>query len=146
MSASTGIVAAGHETTAEAGVRALRAGGNAVDAALAALLTSWVCEPLLTGPGPGGYLLVAGAGEPPTLLDFFVSAPGEGHGGSGPAFLEPVDVCFGDVVQVFNIGASSVGAYGCPAGVAEAARRWGTMPLEDLAAGAAALARSGVPL
>ena len=90
MSASTGIVAAGHETTAEAGVRALRAGGNAVDAALAALLTSWVCEPLLTGPGAGGYLLVAGAGEPPTLLDFFVSAPGEGHGGSGPAFLEPV--------------------------------------------------------
>src|SRR5688572_33372587 len=74
----TGMVAAGHPVTAEAGARVLREGGNAVDAAVAAMLTSWVAEPLLTGPGAGGYLLVAGAGEEPTLLDFFVAAPGDG--------------------------------------------------------------------
>ena len=68
-----GIVAAGHPLTAQAGVDALRAGGNAVDAAVAAMLTSWVAEPLLTGPGAGGYMLVAGAGERPILLDFFVA-------------------------------------------------------------------------
>ena len=58
------MVAAGHPVTAEVGARVLREGGNAVDAAIAAVLASWVCEPLLTGPGAGGYLLVAGGGEP----------------------------------------------------------------------------------
>ena len=57
---------------------------------------------------------------------------------------EAVDVSFGDAVQVFHIGASSVGAYGTPAGVCAAAERFGTMPLADLAAPAAALARDGV--
>ena len=73
-----GMVAAGHPLTAEAGARVLREGGNAVDAAIAAMLVSWVAEPLLTGPGAGGYMLVAGAGERETLLDFFVAAPGFG--------------------------------------------------------------------
>ena len=58
-----GMVAAGHPLTAEAGARVLREGGNAVDAAIAAMLVSWVAEPLLTGPGAGGYMLVAGAGR-----------------------------------------------------------------------------------
>jgi gamma-glutamyltranspeptidase / glutathione hydrolase len=54
-----GVVAAGHLLTAEAGASALRVGGNAVDAALAAMCASFVCEPLLTGMGAGGYMLVA---------------------------------------------------------------------------------------
>jgi gamma-glutamyltranspeptidase/glutathione hydrolase len=141
-----GIVAAGHPLTAEAGAAVLRAGGNAVDAAVAAMLTSWAAEPLLTGPGAGGYLLVAGAGEEPTLLDFFVEAPGRGVPAGAPAELLPIDVSFGDATQVFNVGAASCGAYGNPAGVCEAMARWGTMELAELAAPAAALARDGVEL
>ena len=137
-----GVVAAGHPVTAEAGARVLRDGGNAVDAALAAVLTSWVTEPLLTGPGAGGYLLVAGAGREPVLLDFFVAAPG----GTGSRELTPVEVFFGDVVQAFNVGAASCGVWGNPAGVAAAAERFGTVALADLAAPAAALARAGVPV
>jgi gamma-glutamyltranspeptidase/glutathione hydrolase len=140
-----GMVAAGHPLTAEAGARVLREGGNAVDGAIAAMLTSWVAEPLLTGPGAGGYMLVAGAGESETLLDFFVAAPGFGAGGP-PCELEAVEVSFGDATQVFNVGAASVGAYGNPAGIEEAARRWGTVPLADLAAPAVAHARAGVPI
>ena len=68
-------MAAGHPLTAEAGARVLREGGNAVDAAVGAMLTSFVAEQLLTGLGAGGYMLVAGAGEEPALLDFFVEAP-----------------------------------------------------------------------
>ena len=44
------------------GADALRAGGNAVDAALGAMLASFVCEPLLTGLGAGGYMLVVAPG------------------------------------------------------------------------------------
>jgi len=142
---SRGIVAAGHPLTAQAGADALRAGGNAVDAAVAAMLTSWVSEPLLTGPGAGGYMLVAGAGEEPVLLDFFVAAPGRGADVARRAPLVPVEVDFaGDARQIFHVGASSCGTYGTPAGIDAAMARWGSLELCDLAAPAAALARAGV--
>jgi len=137
-----GIVAAGHPASAEAGASVLRAGGNAVDAAVAACLASWAAEPLLTGPGAGGYLLVAGGGWEPVLLDFFVAAPAAGE--RSP--LVPVDVSFGDATQVFHVGASSVGVPGTPSGLEDAVRRWGSLPLADLAAPAVALARAGVEL
>src|SRR3954469_3149963 len=139
-----GVVAAGHPLTAEAGARVLRAGGNAVDAALAAMLTSWVAEPLLTGPGAGGYMLVAAPGQAPVLLDFFVEAPGRGFDVTARGELEAVEVSFGDAVQAFNVGPASCGTPGTPAGIGEASRRFARLPLADLAAAAAALARTGV--
>jgi gamma-glutamyltranspeptidase/glutathione hydrolase len=135
-----GVVAAGHPLTAQAGADTLRAGGNAVDAALAAMFTSFVAEPLLTGFGAGGYMLVAAPGQDDVLLDFFVAAPS----GGDRAPLVPVDVSFGDATQVFNIGAASCGVYGVPAGVHAACERFGTVPLAELCAPAAALARAGV--
>ena len=56
-------VAAGHPETAEAGAWALREGGNAVDAAVAAVCASFVAESPLTGLGAGGYMLVHGPGR-----------------------------------------------------------------------------------
>ena len=46
----------------------------------------------------------------------------------------PISVSFGDAVQVFNIGAASVGTYGVPAGLCEASPRFGRMPLAELVA------------
>ncbi len=125
--AEHGVIAAGHPLTAQAGAEVLRAGGNAVDAAVGAMLTSFVAEPLLTGLGAGGHMLVAGAGEEPAVLDFFVQAPARRQ--DGAVELEAVDVSFGDAVQVFYIGPASCGVYGTPAGVCAAVERWGTMPL-----------------
>jgi gamma-glutamyltranspeptidase/glutathione hydrolase len=141
-----GVVAAGHPVTAEAGADVLRAGGNAVDAALAAMMMAFAAEPWLTSLGAGGYMLVGAPGGKDVLLDFFVEAPGRGGGAGDPAALIAVDVSFGDAVQVFHVGASSCGTYGMPAGICEAHRRWGTVPLADLAKAAAAAARSGVPV
>ncbi len=140
-----GCVAAGHPLTAQAGARVLREGGNAVDAAVGAVLTSFVAEPLLTGLGAGGYLMVAGPEWEPALLDFFVEAPARAQDGSA-AELQAIEVSFGDAVQTFHIGPASCGVYGTPAGVCEAVARWGTVPLETLAAPAARLARAGVAL
>jgi gamma-glutamyltranspeptidase / glutathione hydrolase len=142
---ANGVVAAGHPLTARAGARVLREGGNAVDAAVAAMLTSFVTEPLLTGLGAGGYMLVAGPDVQPVLLDFFVAAPTRAGDGS-EAELQGVDVSFGDAAQRFHIGPASCGVYGTPAGACEAVRRWGTVPLPELAAPAARLAREGVIL
>jgi gamma-glutamyltranspeptidase / glutathione hydrolase len=141
---ASGVVAAGHPLTATAGAEILRAGGNAVDAALAAMLTSFVTEPLLTGLGAGGYMLVVAPGRDPVLLDFFVEASGRGADPERRAPLIACDVSFGDAVQVFHIGASSCGTYGNPAGICAAVERFGTVPLDELVAPAIALARDGV--
>jgi len=142
--AGRGVVAAGHPLTAQVGADVLRAGGNAVDAAVAAVLTSFVAEPLLTGLGAGGYLLVAPPDREPVLLDFFVEAPGRGVDPADRAPLVPVAVSFGDAAQEFHVGAASCGTFGTPAGLATAAGSFGTAPLSELTAPAAALARRGV--
>ena len=139
-----GVIAAGHPLTAEAGANVLRGGGNAVDAAVAAMLASFACEPLLTGLGAGGYMLVVAPGQAPVLLDFFVEAPGRGADPAAREELIPITVSFGDAIQVFNIGAASVGTYGTPIGLCEAAARFGRIPLDQLVAPAARLARDGV--
>jgi gamma-glutamyltranspeptidase/glutathione hydrolase len=143
--AGKGVVAAGHPLTAQAGARVLREGGNAVDAAVAAMLMSFATESLLTGLGAGGYMLVAGGELKPTLLDFFVQAPRR-LGDGTEVELDGVGVSFGDAEQIFYIGPASCGVYGTPAGVCEALRRWGTVPLEELAGPAARVAREGVVL
>src|SRR3954471_4553530 len=127
-----GVVAAGHPLTAEAGADVLRAGGNAVDAAVAAVLMSFVCESPLTGPGAGGFLIVHAGGEN-HLLDFFLAAPGMGAPAREPAALVPIDVRFSeDAVQRFNVGPASSGAYGTTLGLAETLRRFGTVRLRRL--------------
>jgi len=138
-------VAAGHPLTAEAGARVLREGGNAVDAAVAAVLMSFVSESPLTGPGAGGFMLVHTGGGESHLLDFFVAAPGRGIAHPDPVPLVPIDVEFAaGAVQRFNCGPSSCGAYGNPAGLAEALRRFGTLDLGQLTAQPARAARDGV--
>ena len=77
------------------------------------------------------------------LLDFFVAAPGFGAGGGAARRARPIEVDFGDARQIFHVGASSCGAYGNPAGIDAAMARWGSLPLAELAAPAAALARGG---
>ena len=108
------------------------------------MLAAYVCEPLLTGLGAGGYMLVVPPGGRPVLLDFFVEAPGREPGPAARAELVPVSISFGDAVQVFNIGVASVGCWGMPAGICEASRRFGRLPLDQLVAPAVRLAREGV--
>jgi gamma-glutamyltranspeptidase/glutathione hydrolase len=110
------------------------------------MLASFACEPLLTGLGAGGYMLVVAPGQAPTLLDFFVEAPGRNADVHARSDLIPLEISFGDALQVFHIGEASVGTFGMPAGLCEASRRFGRMPLAELAAPAAALARDGVQL
>src|SRR4051812_12769940 len=142
-----GVVAAGHPLTAKAGADVLRSGGNAVDAAVAAVLMSFVTEYPLTGPGAGGFMLVHTPSGEDHLLDFFVAAPGKGLGSLEPAALEPIDVEFApEAIQRFNIGPSSCGVYGTPLGLAEALGRFGRTSLADLVGAPAEAARSGVGL
>jgi gamma-glutamyltranspeptidase/glutathione hydrolase len=140
----TGALAAGNRLTAEAGADVLRAGGKAVDAAIAAAAVSWICESSLTGLGGGGFLLHHDAKEGRTqLLDFFVAVP---ERPASPAELLEVVVDFGDSQQVFFTGPASVAVPGVGLGLWEAHARWGTVPWPELLAPAARLAREGAVL
>ena len=144
MSGSRGVVAAGHPLTAEAGAQVLREGGNAVDAAVCAVLTSFVCESQLTGFGAGGFMMVHEGGQD-TLIDFFVAAGGA-DGVERTAELVPIPVYFDETPQTFNCGAASCGVPGNPAGLEYVWKRWGSLPLERLARPGIELGRQGVRL
>jgi gamma-glutamyltranspeptidase/glutathione hydrolase len=140
-----GVVAAGHPLTAEAGAAVLREGGNAVDAAVCAVLASFAVESPLTGFGAGGHMMVHEAGET-TLIDFFVAAPGL-DGIERTTELVPVPVRFdADTVQTFYVGPASCGVPGTAAGLAHALERFGSMPLSALVEPAIRLAREGAPV
>jgi gamma-glutamyltranspeptidase/glutathione hydrolase len=139
-----GALAAGHPLTAEAGADVLRAGGNAVDACIAAAAVSWICESPLAGLGGGGFLLVQLAGDArPHLLDFFVAVP---RRPAPPDELIELVVDFGDSQQIFYTGPASVAVPGTGIGLWEAHRRWGSMPWAELLAPATRLAREGAVL
>jgi gamma-glutamyltranspeptidase / glutathione hydrolase len=141
---SKGVVAAGHPITAEAGAEVLREGGNAVDAAVCAVLTSFICESPLTGFGAGGFMLVHD-GDEDVLVDFFVAAGGA-DGIERRAELVPIPVYFDGTPQIFNCGAASCGVPGNPAGIEHVHRRFGSLPLSRLAEPGVKLGRQGVTL
>jgi gamma-glutamyltranspeptidase / glutathione hydrolase len=143
-----GAVAAGHPLTAQAGADVLAAGGNAVDAAVAAALVSWVTESPLTGPGAGGFMLVHRARDRSTrVFDFFVSVPGLGVEDKTLSDMDRVDVDFsGGSTQIFHIDAASCAVPGAALGLEEAHRSFGTLPWRELFAPAIDLARRGVKL
>jgi gamma-glutamyltranspeptidase/glutathione hydrolase len=141
----SGVVAAGHPLTAEAGAQVLREGGNAVDAAVCSVLASFALESPLTGFGAGGFMIVH-RGEETTLLDFFVAAPGK-DGVERRVDLVPVPVHFApEIVQTFYVGPASCGVPGTAAGLELALRRFGSAPLFELAWPGIRFAREGAPV
>nr|WP_231127431.1 gamma-glutamyltransferase [Motilibacter aurantiacus] len=125
----------------------MRAGGNAFDAVIAAGFAAAVAEPTLSSLGGGGFLLASPAGGQPTLLDFFVDAPGRGRPAPDlePHFL-PVRVHWAGAQQVFHAGWGSVAAPGCLDGYLTAHRRLGRLPLADVVEPARRLAARGATL
>ncbi|MGB1699044.1 MAG: gamma-glutamyltransferase, partial [Nannocystaceae bacterium] len=138
-----GAIAAGNIGTCRAGISTLRAGGNAVDAAIAAVFASYVCEPLLSSAGGGGLMLLKPMGEAPSFVDFFPRAPQ--HPVTRDAHLDfrAVDIDFGETVQRFHIGRASVAVPISLEVLADTHRRWGKLSLSDVLAPAIEFAEEG---
>ena len=139
------VVAAGHALTAGAAEDVLRAGGNAYDAVIAALATSFVAEPVLSSPGGGGFLLAAPAGGRPRVYDFFVQTPRRRRPGDDVEFY-PVMADFGPARQEFHIGRGTVATPGVMRGIADVHADLATVPLRELVAPACRHATEGVAL
>lgn len=146
MSSKSGAVAAGHPATAEAGAEILRSGGNAVDAAIAAITTSFIAEPVLTAAGGGGFMLVAESAEKATLYDGFARMPQGGKVNGVEPELKSVPIDFGDTVQTFHIGQGSVATPSLLAMLFRAHKERGRLPLSEVLAPGLDAARSGIRL
>jgi gamma-glutamyltranspeptidase/glutathione hydrolase len=137
-----GAIAAGHPFTAEAGAATLAAGGNAVDACLAAVFAAFVAEGPLTGPSGGGFLLVREPHGEAVLVDCFFAVPSR-----PPGEMDDIVIDFADAsTQVFHVGEESVAVPGLVAGLDHAHCRFGRLAWSALVEPAIALARQGVPV
>lgn len=141
-----GVVAAGHRLTAQAGVDILREGGTAIDAAIAALAMSCVCEPVLCSPGGGGFAMLRDgkAGET-TLIDFFAQTPLRKRARADDGVRE-VLVDFGTATQAFHIGPATTATPGFWYGIEHLHARGGTIGLPDLVSSACRAAREGLEI
>lgn len=140
-------VASGHRETTGAAVAVLEAGGNAVDACIAAGFAAAVAEPTLTSLGGGGFLLVRMTSGEEVVFDFFVDTPGRGLD-RPPASLdfEEVVVSFSGADQGFHVGLGSVAVPGCLAGWLHAHERMGRLGLDEVVTPARRLALAGVEI
>ncbi|GAA2424177.1 gamma-glutamyltransferase [Streptomyces macrosporus] len=135
-----GAVSSVNPYASRAGLDVLRAGGNAVDAAVATAAALGVVEPYSAGIGGGGYLVYheARTGRVHTI-DGRETAPAA----MGPdAFVDPADgrpIPFDEAV---NSGLS-VGVPGTPATWEAALERWGTVPLAKALRPATSIAERG---
>ena len=138
-----GVVAAGHEVTAQAAEQVLRDGGNAFDAAIAAVAAAFVAEPVLCTPGGGAFMLALPAKAKPRVYDAFVQTPSLRRLESEVEFYV-VDADFGTATQAFHIGRGAAAVPGIVRGLFDVHRDLATMPMRDLFAPAVQHASSGV--
>ncbi len=138
-----GAVAGGSPLTVEAGLWALREGGNAIDAAIAAQLMACVAEPLLTGMGGAGLALVRFDGQV-EVVDLFSTVP---HLRAAQAPQpEAVEIDFGPAHQTFHVGPASVATPALPSGLWAMHERHGQLTMAKLVQPAVEAATQGVPV
>ena len=143
--AHRGMVATKDRLATEAGIIMLEAGGNAVDAAVAACLAVGVVEPASSGIGGGGYLVYQ-VGDQGGAIGFPMRGPLAATPDMYEMSGEPAVGNFGwaGVVDNANLeGFRSVATPGAVAGLCEAHRRYGRLPLKEVVAPAVAIARNG---
>jgi gamma-glutamyltranspeptidase/glutathione hydrolase len=134
------LVVADSELASTAGMEILRRGGNAVDAAVATSLALSVVDQASSGLGGGGFMVIYRAKENRAYaLDFRETAPAAARRALYMRDGKPV-------ASLSLTGALAVAVPGQVAGLVQAQRRFGSMPLEALAAPAIKLAAEGFPL
>lgn len=133
-----GVVAADHVLASQIGVDVLKAGGDAVDAAVATALALGVVNPQSSGIGGGGFAVVWRAKERRAYaLDFREVAPA--------AATPDTFTRKGLAPDASRFGGLAVAVPGEVAGLAELHRRWGTRKWAEVIAPAADLAERGFP-
>ncbi len=134
--AQHGMVAAGHPLAAEAGLRILKAGGNAVDAAIATWAVQGEVEPGMTGLGSDMFALI------------YLAKTGEVKFVNGTGFAPQAATIdfYKSKGGIPDSGPLSVAVPGAVGGAALALKQYGTKSLADVLAPAIEIADHGFPI
>src|SRR3954464_15183056 len=134
--AQHGMVAAGHPLAAEAGMRILKAGGNAIDAAVATWAVQGEVEPGMTGLGADMFVLYYNA---KTREVKFINGTGFAPQAATIEFYKSKG-------GIPDEGPLSIAVPGAVAGAAYALKTYGTRSLADVLAPAIEIADGGFPV
>jgi gamma-glutamyltranspeptidase/glutathione hydrolase len=143
VSAARGMVVTNHPLASAAGAEMLAGGGNAVDAAVAALFTLTVVEPMMVGIFGAGHAQVLIPGRAHTVIDGYTTAPAAAR----PEMYRPVSDTWPDYMEVEgrenSVGLRAVGVPRTLAGWCEMLARFGTLDLATVTAPAIRHAEHG---
>jgi len=134
--AQHGMVAAGHPLAAEAGMRILKAGGNAIDAAMATWAVQGQVEPGMTGLGADMFILYYNA---KTREVKFIN-------GTGYAPHAATIDLYNSKGGIPDDGPLSIAVPGAVGGATYAVQKYGTRPLSEVFAPAIEIAEQGYPI
>lgn len=138
--AAHAMVVSVHELASQTGVDIMRAGGNAVDAAVATGFALAVVYPPAGNIGGGGFMLLRMADGKSHFIDFREKAPAAA---SATMYLDAQ----GNVIKDASyIGYKSIGVPGSVAGLVYAEKHFGKLTLAQVMAPAIKLARDGYTL
>ena len=130
------MIASNEVLASDAGNEIIRAGGNAVDAAVAVGFALAVTYPVAGNIGGGGFMVIRMADGRSASIDYREVAP---LAASRNMYLD----ASGNPTDESIIGYKASGVPGAVAGMAEALAKYGTMPLARVMAPAIRLARDG---
>jgi gamma-glutamyltranspeptidase/glutathione hydrolase len=131
-----GAVASAETNASAAGLAVLKAGGNAVDAAIAVAFALAVTHPSAGNIGGGGFMIVHWANGQDVAIDYREVAP---LAATRSMYLD----ASGKLTKTSVIGPLAAGVPGTVAGLELAHQRFGSKPWADLIAPAILLAREG---
>lgn len=138
--AEHGMVVSVHELASQAGVEMLKAGGNAIDAAVATGFALAVVHPAAGNIGGGGFMLIRMNDGETHFLDYREKAPGR-------ASADMYQDAQGNVIpNLSRVGYQAAGVPGSVKGLVQAQTRFGKLGLKRVMAPAIRLARDGFAL
>lgn len=136
--ATNGICATSHPIGAEVAIEVLKAGGNAVDAAIAGALVLGIAEPQMTGIGGDCFVLVKPAGS-----EEIVALNGSGR---APAGLDAAALRARGLTSIPVQGIEAVTLPGAIDAFCRLNADYGMIPLADTLAPAIRYAEEGIPV
>ena len=140
------IIASDAQIVVDAGAAVANRGGNAVDAAIAATISSMCTNLGIIAPGASGFITIWREGEKPILIDAYAEMPGRGLNliefGSG---MKEAFFAYGGGTSTM-VGYGSVATPGIFAGLSLAAEKYGNLPWSEIVAPAQQQVTRGFPL